>query len=144
MKAATAAWTLILTGGSGVLLLLCAVVILEISCGVSLILRKHVETPYRTEGAGSAIDLIGLLRHIFVLVPLTVFLAYAAWMVEAAAILIASGIVGAYYTILQYIWPQASVLACAVLGVSVYVSYDAKFKRQFLSRVYKRFFARSR
>ena len=144
MNLAAAAWTALLTVGTGGVLWLLAVVILEISCGVSLVVKRHVETPYRTEGAGSAVDLVGLLRHIFVLVPLTVFLACAAWVVEAAAILTASGIVGAYYTILQYIWPQASIVACTALGMSVFVSYDAYFKRQFLSRLHKRSFASSK
>lgn len=143
MTAAAAVVTVLLTCGSGGMLWLLAVVILEISCGVSLVLKRHVETPYKRDGAGTAVDLIGLLRHIFVLVPLTVFLAYAAWIIEAAALVFASGLVGAYYTVLQYIWPSASTYACTVFGVCVFASYDAYFKRQFLSRFHQKFFANS-
>lgn len=135
MTAKAAAATLLLTCRSGGALWALAVLILEISCGVSLVLQQHIERPYRRDGSGSAVNLIGVLRHIFVLVPLTVFLAYAAWIVEGAAILSASALVGAYYTILQYICPQASVVACTVLALCVFASYDAYFKRQFLNKV---------
>ena len=102
---------IVLTGG---LLWVLAVVILEISCGVKLVLQKHVEKPFQRGDNGSALDLINLLRHVFVLIPLTVFLAYAAWIVEAAAICLAAGVVFAYYVVLQRVWPEGSLPGCAV------------------------------
>ena len=77
---------LVTTVATGGLLWGLAVLILEISCGVKLVLQKHVETPFHRGDNGSALDLIELLRHVFILVPLTVFLACAAWIVEAAAV----------------------------------------------------------
>ena len=125
----------ILTGG---LLRALAVVILEISCGVKLVLHQHVEHPFQREGNGVALDLMRLLRHVFVLLPLTVFLAYAAWIVEAAAILLTGGVVAAYYSILQKVWPEGSVLACLVLSVLVFTSYDAYFQHQVAARIRQR------
>ena len=141
MAAGAAIWTLLLTCGSGALLWLLAVITLEISCGVSLVLKQRLENPYQREGAGNAADLISLLRHIFVLVPLTVFLAYAAWVVEAAALAVALGIVAAYYTVLQYIWPNASVIGCIILALCVLSSYDAYFQHRLFSRVRQRFYS---
>ena len=124
------------TGG---LLWALAVVILEISCGVKLVLQKHVERPFQREDNGVALDLMRLLRHVFVLLPLTVFLAYAAWIVEAAAICLTGGVVAAYYFMLQRIWPEGSVLACLVLSSLVFLSYDAYFQHQVASRIRQRF-----
>ena len=125
-----------ITGG---LLWALAVVILEISCGVTLNLQKHVEAPYQRGNDGAALDLIGLLRHAFVLVPLTVFLAYGAWLVEAAAVCLAGAVVAAYYVILQKIWPQASLAGCTLLGAMVFRSYDTYFQHQVASRLRQRF-----
>ena len=129
----------IMTCLSGGLLWALAVVILEISCGVKLVLQKHVESPFKREDNGVALDLLRLLRHVFVLVPLTVFLAYAAWIVEAAAIGLATGVVVAYYYVLQTVWPQASLLGCFVLSVMVFRSYDAYFQHQVAARARQRF-----
>lgn len=124
-----------LTGG---LLWALAVVILEISCGVKLVLQKHVERPFQREDNGVALDLMRLLRHVFVLLPLTVFLAYAAWIVEAAAICLTGGVVAAYYSIMQKVWPEGSVLACLVLSILVFISYDAYFQHQVATRIRQR------
>ena len=124
---------------AGGLLWALAVVILEISCGVKLVLQKHVESPFKREDNGVALDLMRLLRHVFVLVPLTVFLAYAAWIVEAAAIGLAGGVVLAYYYILQKVWPRGSLLGCLVLSILVFRSYDAYFQHQVAARVRQRF-----
>ena len=132
------------TAVTGGLLWALAVVILEISCGVKLVLQKHVESPYQRGDNGAALDLIGLLRHAFVLVPLTVFLAYAAWLVEAAAICLTGGVVAGYYLLLQQIWPRASVIGCAILGISVFRSYDAYFEHQVASRLRQRLSLASR
>lgn len=123
------------TGG---LLWALAAVILEISCGVKLVLQKHVERPFQREDNGVALDLMRLLRHVFFLLPLTVFLAYAAWIIEAAAICLTGGVVAAYYSILQKVWPQGSVLACLILSVLVFTSYDAYFHHQVAARVRQR------
>ena len=123
------------TGG---LLWALAVVILEISCGVKLVLHQHVEHPFQREDNGVALDLMRLLRHVFVLLPLTVFLAYAAWIVEAAAIFLTGGVVAAYYSILQRVWPEGSVLACLVLSILVFISYDAYFQHQVAARIRQR------
>ena len=133
--------TTVATGG---LLWALAVVILEISCGVKLVLQKHVEAPFQRGDNGSALELIGLLRHVFVLVPLTVFLAYAAWVVEAAAICLASATVVTYYLVLQRAWPQGSLEGCVVLGALVFRSYDAYFQHQVASRVRQRLSNRPR
>ena len=125
--------TTVATGG---LLWGLAVVILEISCGVKLVLQKHVETPFHRGDNGSA--LIELLRHVFILVPLTVFLACAAWIVEAAAVCLAAGVVVAYYLLLQTVWPQGSLAGCVVLGALVFKSYDAYFQHGVASRLRQR------
>lgn len=125
-----------LTGG---LLWALTVVILEISCGVKIVLQKHVDHPFKREDNGVALDLMRLLRHVFVLLPLTVFLTYAAWIVEAAAICLTGGVVAAYYCILQKIWPEGSVLACVVLSILAFISYDAYFQRQVAARLRQRF-----
>lgn len=124
-----------LTGG---LLWALAVVILEISCGVKLVLQKHVERPFQREHNGVALDLMRLLRHVFVLLPLTVFLAYAAWIVEAAAICLTGGVVAAYYSMMQKVWPEGSLLACVVLSILVFISYDAYFQHQVAARIRQR------
>lgn len=131
--------TTILTGG---LLWALTVVILEISCGVKVVLQKHVESPFHRGDDGSALDLIKLLRHVFILVPITVFLAYAAWIVEAAAVCLAVAIVAAYYLVLQIVWPQGSVAGCAVLGTLVFRSYVAYFQHGVASRLQQKFAGR--
>lgn len=126
----------ILVGG---LLWALTVLILEISCGVKIVLQKHVERPFKREDNGVALDLMRLLRHVFVLLPLTVFLTYAAWIVEAAAICLTGGVIAAYYCILQKVWPEGSVLGCLVLSVLAFTSYDAYFQRQVAARLRQRF-----
>ncbi len=129
---------LVTTVATGGLLWGLAVLILEISCGVKLVLQKHVETPFHRGDNGSALDLIELLRHVFILVPLTVFLAYAAWIVEAAAVCLAAGVVVAYYLLLQTVWPQGSLAGCIVLGALVFKSYDTYFQHGVASRLRQR------
>ena len=124
---------------TGVLLWALTVVILEISCGVKIVLQKHVERPFQREDNGVALDLMRLLRHVFVLLPLTVFLTYAAWIVEAAAVCLTGGVVAAYYCILQKVWPGGSMLGCLVLSVLAFISYDAYFQHQIAAKLRQRF-----
>ena len=129
---------LVATAVTGSLLWVLAVVMLEISCGVKLVLQQHVERPFQREDNGVALDLVRLLRHAFVLVPLTVFLAYAAWIVEAAAIGLAGGVVMAYYIVLQQFWPKGTLLGCLILSAMVFRSYDAYFQHQVAARLRQR------